>query len=102
MSVPVIPASTPVSQPATEALVFDKWFLSELMVHATPDKAPLRVVLKRANLTNETWTLMSGPGSTNLITLDVWQEAANSPDIANALGAIMNAIIAYGTAKKLL
>ncbi len=99
MSTPTIPATTPVTPPT---MTFDKWFLTGLTIRADTNKAPVVASLTRANLTNGVWTLMTGPGSSKVIMLDAYQQAALLPDVNTAMNAIVQAVITYATAQKLL
>ena len=45
---------------------------------------------------------MTGPGSSKVIMLDAYQQAALLPDVNTAMNALLRGIITYATAQKLL
>ena len=100
---PQIDATTPVTVPGTAQVVYDKWYLTQLIGKFSPETAPLIVHLRRASITNAGTTLMPNSKDSEIsFTVDAWKEMTDTPEIAAAMGAILNAVVAYATKKKLL
>jgi hypothetical protein len=98
-------ASAPVTQPAVGSMVYDKWFMTQLVGKFGPEKGPTIVTLQRANLTNGVWTLMPNttPEATVTFNVDIFKEMTNgNATLASAFNAVVEAIDAYATSKKLL
>lgn len=100
-----INASTPVTAPAVGSVVYDKWIVTKLVANIGLEKSPMLVNLHRAAKTADGWKLMpdtdNGDESVSF-NLDVYKEAANTPEIGAAIEAITAAVVAYGTKKKLI
>jgi hypothetical protein len=103
-----IPATNPVTVPATGSVTYNFWFLTQLITKVSPDKAPITVHLTRAAQDAQgNWTLMPrASGSEISFTLDMWNEMANDPTIGPLISAAMDsitaAVVAYGQSKNLL
>ena len=99
-----INATKPVVVPATTSVSFDKWFLTQLLVKANPDSAPVFVDLHRSAVADGKVVLMPGRGEDSSVSFkfDLWKEVANTPELAAAMDAVLNAVVAYGTKNKLL
>lgn len=100
-----INASAPVTAPAVGSLTYDKWIVTKLVANIGLEKSPLMVKLNRAAKTADGWKLMPDTAEGNesiTFNLDVYKEAAGTPEVAAAIEAITSAVIAYGTKKKLI
>jgi hypothetical protein len=100
-----IAATTPVTAPAVASMVFDKWFMTQMVGKYSSTTGPTIVTLQRANLTDGVWTLMPNttPDATVTFNLDVFKEiAGGNTALATAFEAVVTAIDNYATAKKLL
>ncbi len=99
-----IPATNPVVVPAEGSVTYDKWYLTQLIAKVSPDAAPTIVTLRRSAVVNGQPVLMpnTSENATVSFTLDVWKELATTPQLAAALEAVLVAVTAYATKKKLL
>ncbi len=99
-----IVASAPVTAPAVGSIVYDKWFLTKLTGKIDATKAPLILTLQRAAKTDTGWLLMPVVDEKSEVSfkVDIYKEAATTPEIAAAMEAFKAAIIAYATKNKLL
>ena len=104
MATPVIPATNPVVAPSVGSVTYDKWFMTQLIVKASPTAAPTIVHLRRASTdSNGVTTLMpAGPGSEISFTVDIFQQLQAFPALETAMGAVLEGVLAYASAKKLL
>jgi hypothetical protein len=97
-----IRASNPVSVPGTSEVTFDQWYVSQLIMKANAERAFTVVHLNRSATVDGKTVLMDGPGSELSFTLDFFKEMGDTPEIKTAMDAILTAVLAYGTKKKLL
>lgn len=100
-----ISATAPVTAPAVPSMVFDKWFMTQMVGKFNTTAGPTIVTLQRANLTNGVWTLMpnNSPEATVTFNLDIFKEMAKGNEkLAAAFNAVVDAIDDYATDKKLL
>ena len=99
-----IAATTPVTAPAVASMVFDKWFMTQMVGKYSPTTGPTIITLQRANLTNGVWTMMpnTSPDATVTFNLDVFKEMATNPLLATAFEAVLTAVNSYATAKHLI
>jgi hypothetical protein len=104
MTAPIIPATNPVVAPAVGSVTYDQWFLTQIILKATPTSAPTIVHLHRsATDANGNVTLMpNGPGAEIAFTVDIYQQLQAFPSLETAMGSVVQAIIDYATAKNLL
>jgi hypothetical protein len=104
MPAPVIPATNPVVAPAVGSVTYDKWFMTQLIIKASPTNAPAIVHLHRSAVDgNGVTTLMpNGPGAEISFNVDIWQQMQAFPQLETAMEAVLAAVVAYATAKKLL
>lgn len=104
MPSPVIPATNPVVAPAVGTVTYDKWFLTQLIVKASPTAAPAIVHLRRAAVdTNGNSVLMpAGAGSEISFTIDIFQQMQAFPALETAMNSVLEAVVAYASANKLL
>jgi len=98
-----INATTPVSTPAVTEVTYNEWFLTQLIIKADAGKAFTIVHLTRSATVNGQTVLMpSGQNSEVSFTLDLFKEAANTPELGTAMAAVLSAVEAYATKQKLL
>lgn len=99
-----IPASNPVVTKPVEAMVYDKWFLTNLNAMISPDRGTMNIQLNRSNETDGVTNLMSknSPGAVLTFNLNIFKEMADTPEIAHAMESVLSAVIAYAAKKKLL
>ncbi len=98
-----INATTPVVAPAVGSVTFDKWFMTQIIGKIDDKKAPVTISLRRAAKTESGWDLMPVDKNSDVtFTVDVFKESVNTPELAAAMEAVLNAVIAYGTKKGLL
>jgi hypothetical protein len=78
--------------------------MTQLILKATPTTCPAIVHLHRSSTdSNGNVTLMpNGPGAEISFTLDVFQQMTAFPALNVAMEAVVAAIVAYATAKKLI
>lgn len=100
----IIPATNPVVAPAVGSVTYNQWFMTQLIVKASPTSAPAIVHLHRsATDANGVITLMpSGPGAEISFTLDIYQQLQAFPSMGSAMNSVIEAIIAYAGANNLL
>jgi hypothetical protein len=101
----VIPASNPIVSPAVGSVTYNEWYLTQLIVKATPTTCPTIVHLHRASTdpTTGVVTLMpNGPGADISFTVDIFQQLTTYPAFGVALNAVLDAVLTYATAKNLL
>jgi hypothetical protein len=99
-----ITATTPVTAPATNSLVYDKWMVVKIISNIGIEKAPLIVTLQRAAETPAGWVLMPNQSRDAQVTfnVDIYKEMVNTPELMVAVDAITTAVVAYGTKANLL
>ena len=105
MSVPIIPATTPVVSPASEAITYDKWYLTQVVMKSTPTTCPTVITLTRASqAVDGSWTLMpSSQNSSITFNVDIFSDIKSGDTaMGSAMESFVAAISAYATAKKLL
>jgi len=99
-----IPATSPVVVPAGASVTYDKWYLTQLVAKIDPTAAPVIVQLRRSAVVNDQPVLM--PAKTEdasvSFTVDIWKEMASTPELAAAIEAVLQAVVAYATKKHLL
>lgn len=100
----VIPATAPVTTPATSAVVYDQWFVTQLVGKFSPTSGPLVVNMQRAAVVNGAVVLAPNNSQDNskTFTVDIVKQAANNPAMETAMQAVVAAVQAYATAQKLL
>jgi len=99
---PDIKASKPVTVAATGEVVYDHWFLTQLIAKVSPEKAFTIVHLNRSAVVDGKHVLMDGKDAEVSFTLDVWKEMTATPELAAAMEAVTTAVLAYATKKNLL
>jgi len=97
-----ISASKSVSVAATSAVTYDQWFLTQLIVKSTPDKAFTVVHLNRSATVDGKSVLMEGNDAEVSFTLDIWKEMATTPELQTAMAAVLTAVEAYAQKKNLI
>lgn len=100
-----ITATTPVTTPAVSSVVYDQWYITQIIGKFDGTKGPTIVTLQRANTTNGVVTLMpiTTPDATVSFTIDILKEIANgNANLSTAFPSVVAAIEAYGSEKKLL
>jgi hypothetical protein len=99
-----ITATTPVTAPAVNSLVYDKWMVVKIISNIGIEKAPLIVTMQRAAETPTGWVLMPNQSRDAQVTfnVDIYKEMVNTPELKTAVDAITAAVVAYGTKAKLL
>jgi hypothetical protein len=99
-------ATKPVSQEAVSSLVYDQWYVTQIVGRFDGKKGNTVVTLQRANIgTDGTVTLMpnNDPNATVSFNLDVLKEIANgNAAMGTAFASIVAAVEDYATSKKLL
>ena len=105
MTTPVITASNPIVSPAVGSMTYNEWYLTQLIMKATPTACPTIVHLHRASTdqtTGVTTLMPNGPGAEISFTVDIFQQLTTYPEFATAMNSVLEAVIAYATAKNLL
>lgn len=99
-----IVASSPVVVPGTSEVTYNKWYMTQLVVKATPDKVFTIVHLNRSAEVDGKTVLMPGNKKDSEVSfsLDVLKEIPSTPELAAAMEAVVNAVIVYATKKDLL
>lgn len=97
-----IQASTPVTVPGTQQVVFDQWYLSQLIMKADANKAFTVIHLNRSATVDGKTVLMDGRDADKSFTLDLFKEMADTPELATAIQAVQAAVLAYATKKNLI
>jgi len=97
-------ASTPVTTPAADSLVYDKWMVVKIVSNLGITKAPLTVTLQRAAETPTGWVLMpiQSRDAQKTFNVDIYKEMQDTPELKTAVDAITAAVIAFGTKTNLL
>ena len=103
-SATVIPATKPLTVPATTAVVYDQWFMTQLVGRFSPTSGPLTVTLQRAAVVNGSVVLAPNNVNGNSVTVnvDIVKQMANNPAMETAMQAVVAAVQAYATAQNLL
>lgn len=111
---PLIPASTPYTIPATEERVYDKWWLADLRVigallpDGTPDPSlPLNgiaTLYKGRKREDGTWEMAPNIAANRVILRldDIIAAAETDPDAANAIVGIMTYLVKLGYSQGVL
>ena len=97
-----IQASNPVVVPGTSETTFDQWYMTQLIVKASPEKVFTVVHLNRSASVDGQVVLMDGKNSDTTFSLDILKEMAGTPELAAAMEAVTSAVIAYATKKNLI
>lgn len=100
-----ITATTPVTAPAAPSMVYDQWYVTQIIGKYDGKSGPTIITLQRANITNNVVTLMPNttPDATVTFNLDIMKEiAGGNTTLATAFTSIVAAVDAYATTKKLL
>src|SRR4051812_30416096 len=98
-----ISATTPVVAPAEASVTYNQWFLTQLIVKADEDSAPAIVHLRRsATVDGKTVLMPNGPTAEISFTVDIFKQLANFPAFGTALEAVLSAVVAFASSKKLL
>ncbi len=100
-----ITATKPHSAPAVSAMVFDQWYVTQIVGKFDGTKGPTIVTMQKANLTNGIWTLMPNttPDASVTFNLDVLKEIEKgNVTMGTAFTATVAAIGAYAVDKKLV
>ena len=100
-----ITATTPVTAPAAPSMVFDQWYVTQIIGKFDGKTGPTIITLQRANITDGVVTLMPNttPDAQVTFNVDILKEiAGGNTTLATAFSSIVTAIDAYATAKKLL
>lgn len=98
-------ATKSVTAAATSEMVFDQWYVTQIIGKFNGTTGPTIITLQRANVTNNVVTLMpnTSPDATVTFNLDIMKEiAGGNTTLATAFNSIVAAIDAYATTKKLL
>lgn len=99
-----IPATKPTNVPAQSARVYDKWWMTQMMVQAGDPNKKVRatVMLKKyATLPDGSFELEDGQATTVVID-DLFHVAQSNTDVATAISALMTAVASYGASKGVL
>jgi hypothetical protein len=99
-----INASEPVVVPGTSGVTYDKWFLTQLISKVSPARANTIVHLTRAGTVDGKTVLMPADGDKSEVSfsVDIWKAMGETPELATAMEAVLNAVVVYATKKKLL
>jgi hypothetical protein len=89
---------------AAPAVTYNQWFITAIVGSFTPTSAPVRVTLRRSATVNNAVVLAPAdvPGNVKIITVDVVAQMNAYPALLTAYDAIVSAVEAYATSKKLL
>lgn len=101
----IIPATNPIVSPAVGSITYNQWYLTQLIVKATPTTCPAIVHLRRAATDPNTGVISlmpNGPGAEVSFTVDIFQQLSPLPAFATAMNAVLEVVLQYATAKKLL
>jgi hypothetical protein len=98
-----IPATKPTTVPATSEVVYDKWWVAQIMVQAQDPKKPVRFLanLKKFALINN--EVVFGPDDAVIINIpNLFNLAGKNQKVKDAMDALMAAIEDYGASENLL
>ena len=102
----IINASTPIEIPPTQAIVYDSWVIRNMVFvgEGITRPAQARITFQRGKRNEDgTWNLSLNPE--HLATMDIddiYEEAANDPEIAEAVFKFIGAINKVGKNKGIL
>lgn len=100
---PEIIATEPVVTPAEASVTYDKWFLTKMVSNVSPDRGTIIVNLRRSAIVDGKTVLMPKSDNSDVsFNVDLYSEIPNTPELAAAMEAVLTAVVAYGTKKKLL
>jgi len=102
----LIDASIPLEIAPTQAIVYDAWVIKQMIFVGEGITRPVeaRVIFQRGKKNEDgTWIISNDP--THSVTLDVedvYEEAANDPEIAEAISKVLYAVTKLGKSKGIL
>jgi hypothetical protein len=99
-----IAATSPITIPATESKVYDKWVVERLVFEGDGITRPLAAeafMVPGHRKEDNTWELYA-EGRKNIFIPDLWAILPERPDFAEALVAVQSALESYGKEKGIL
>lgn len=102
----LINASTPVEIPSQAAIVYDAWVIKQMVFvgEGITRPAQARITFQRGKKNpDNTWILSEKPEHTVVMNIDdIYAEAADDTEVAQAIGAFLYAIDKIGKNKGIL
>ena len=102
----LIDASIPLEIPPTQAIVYDSWVIKQMIFVGEGITRPVeaRVVFQRGKKNEDgSWNISNDPNHSVTLTIDdVYEEAANDPEIAEAISKVLYAVTKLGKSKGVL
>jgi hypothetical protein len=95
---PAIPASNPTIVPATAQVVYDKWYLSRLLVQAFDPTKPIRATatLQKSAVLSDGSVQLSPVDKPVIVTIpDLIAAAQADPDLATVWTSLIAAVVQY-------
>ena len=102
----LINATEPIEVPATSAITYDSWVIKQMIFVGEGITRPVeaRVVFQRGKRNADgTWVISQDKShEVTLNVEDVYEEAANDPEVAEAITKVLAAVKKLGMAKGVL
>lgn len=102
----IINATEPIEVPPTSAITYDSWVIKQMIFVGEGITRPVeaRVVFQRGKRNADgTWVISQDKShEVTLNVEDVYEEAANDPEVAEAITKVLAAVTKIGRAKGVL
>ena len=102
----LIDASIPLEVPPTQAVVYDSWVIKQMIFVGEGITRPVeaRVIFQRGKKNEDgSWNISNDPNHSVTLNIDdVYEEAANDPEIAEAISKVLYAVTKLGKSKGVL
>lgn len=102
----IINATEPIEVPPTSAITYDSWVIKQMIFVGEGITRPVeaRVVFQRGKRNADgTWVISQDKShEVTLNVEDVYEEAANDPEVAEAIAKVLAAVTKIGRAKGVL
>ena len=102
----LIDATIPIEVPAQSAIIYDAWVIKQMVFvgEGITRPAQARITFQRGKRNDDgTWILSADPNHIVIMNIDdIYDEAANDPEIAEAVIKFIGAINKVGKSKGIL
>ena len=102
----LIDASIPLEVPPTQAVVYDSWVIKQMIFVGEGITRPVeaRVIFQRGKKNDDgSWNISNDPSHSVTLNIDdVYEEAANDQEIAEAISKVLYAVTKLGKSKGVL
>ena len=102
----LINATEPIEIPPTNAITYDAWVIKQMIFVGEGITRPVeaRVIFQRGKRNDDgSWVISQDKNHETILQIDdVYEEAANDPEVAEAISKVLAAVTKIGKARNIL